>query len=231
MRSLSQNQSQNQSASIVSTVGGMVIRESFATRKRGMRRWQRSGQTRTFTTLLMVCLSLRCHYLGVRLLCVQFQLGEVEVFLHEVVLRELPRGEVRPARGGGQTASPQGAGQFRFRGRDADRFGSFDRGTGGRRVESGRGVFAGRSPSRGQYEFGRDGRSFVSQRRYGPRLPFRGDRSPPARHEKVQRGGSFGMRDRMDVANPTFEQMARHWFNSFCSNPSVESFAQSRSRF
>ena len=92
-------------------------------------------------------------------------------------------------------------------------------------------MFAGRSPSRGQYEFGRDGCSFVSQRGYGPRLPFRGDRTPPARREKVQRGGSFGMRDRMDVANPTFEQMARHWFNSFCSNPSVESFAQSPSRF
>jgi hypothetical protein len=38
-------------------------------------------------------------------------------------------------------------------------------------------------------------------------------------------------RDRMDFANPTFEQMARHWFNSFCTNPSVESFAHSRSCF
>jgi hypothetical protein len=26
-------------------------------------------------------------------------------------------------------------------------------------------------------------------------------------------------RDRMDFANPTFEQMARHWFDSFCTNP------------
>jgi hypothetical protein len=23
----------------------------------------------------------------------------------------------------------------------------------------------------------------------------------------------------MDFANPTFEQMARHWFDSFCTNP------------
>jgi hypothetical protein len=35
----------------------------------------------------------------------------------------------------------------------------------------------------------------------------------------------------MDFANPTFEQMARHWFDSFCTNPSVESFAHSHSRF
>jgi hypothetical protein len=38
-------------------------------------------------------------------------------------------------------------------------------------------------------------------------------------------------RDRMDFANPTFEQMARHWFDSFCTNPIVESFAHSCSRF
>jgi hypothetical protein len=38
-------------------------------------------------------------------------------------------------------------------------------------------------------------------------------------------------RDMMDFANPTFEQMARHWFDSFCTNPSAESFAHSRSRF
>jgi hypothetical protein len=35
----------------------------------------------------------------------------------------------------------------------------------------------------------------------------------------------------MDFAKPTFGQMARHWFDSFCTNPSVESFAHSRSRF
>jgi hypothetical protein len=35
----------------------------------------------------------------------------------------------------------------------------------------------------------------------------------------------------MDLANPMFEQMVRHWFDSFCTNPSAESFAHSRSRF
>jgi hypothetical protein len=38
-------------------------------------------------------------------------------------------------------------------------------------------------------------------------------------------------RDRIDFANPTFEQMARQWFDSFRTNPSDESFAYSRSRF
>jgi hypothetical protein len=38
-------------------------------------------------------------------------------------------------------------------------------------------------------------------------------------------------RDRMDFANPTIEQMARHWFDLFCTNPSAESFAHSRSHF
>jgi hypothetical protein len=28
----------------------------------------------------------------------------------------------------------------------------------------------------------------------------------------------------MDCANPTFEQMAQHWFYSFDTNPSVELF-------
>jgi hypothetical protein len=32
-------------------------------------------------------------------------------------------------------------------------------------------------------------------------------------------------------ANPTFEQMARHWFYSFGTNPSVELFVRSRARF
>jgi hypothetical protein len=38
-------------------------------------------------------------------------------------------------------------------------------------------------------------------------------------------------RDMMDFANPTFEQMVRHWFDSFCTSPSVVSFSHSRSRF
>jgi hypothetical protein len=31
-------------------------------------------------------------------------------------------------------------------------------------------------------------------------------------------------------ANPTLEQMARHWFYSFSTNPSAESFVLSRAR-
>jgi hypothetical protein len=89
-------------------------------------------------------------------------------------------------------------------------------------------MFARRSPPRDQYECGR-GRSFESQRGYEPRFPLRGARTPPVRHEVISRGGhSFG---RMNFANPTFEQMARHWFDSFCANPSVEWSARSLSWF
>jgi hypothetical protein len=42
---------------------------------------------------------------------------------------------------------------------------------------------------------------------------------------------SFYRSSRMDVANPTFEEIARHWFDTFATNPSVESFARSRSWF
>jgi hypothetical protein len=45
----------------------------------------------------------------------------------------------------------------------------------------------------------------------------------------IPRGGHSS--NRMDLANPTFEQMARHWFDSFCANPSVESIAHSHSLF
>jgi hypothetical protein len=97
---------------------------------------------------------------------------------------------------------------------------------GGRRLGFGHGEFAGRSFARGQYEYEGNDRSFRSQRSYGPRSPLRGTRSPPR-----GRVGVPPRRDRMDFANPTFEQMARHWFDSFCNNPSTESFAHSRSRF
>jgi hypothetical protein len=43
----------------------------------------------------------------------------------------------------------------------------------------------------------------------------------------VPRGDhSFGRHGRMNFANPTFEQMVQHWFDSFCANPSVESVAR-----
>jgi hypothetical protein len=69
-----------------------------------------------------------------------------------------------------------------------------------------------------------DNRSFMSQRSYGPRTPLRGTRSPPR-----GRVGVPPKRDRMDFANPTFEQMARHWFDLFYTNPGAEFFAHSRS--
>jgi hypothetical protein len=37
--------------------------------------------------------------------------------------------------------------------------------------------------------------------------------------------------DRMNFSNPTFKLMAQHWFDSFCTNPSVKSFAHSLSLF
>jgi hypothetical protein len=97
---------------------------------------------------------------------------------------------------------------------------------GGRHVGFGRGEFAGHSFTRGQCEYGGNDRSFRSQRSYGPRSPLRGMLSPPR--------GCVGVpcrRDRMDFDNPTFEQMTRHWFDSFCTNPNAESFAHSHSRF
>jgi hypothetical protein len=42
--------------------------------------------------------------------------------------------------------------------------------------------------------------------------------------------GKFGVKGMM-FANPSFEQMARHWFNFLCANASVESLAHSRSCF
>jgi hypothetical protein len=55
-------------------------------------------------------------------------------------------------------------------------------------------------------------------------FPPRGARTPSMGH------GKFGGKGMM-FANPSFEQMARHWFNFLCANPSVESLAHSRSCF
>jgi hypothetical protein len=70
-----------------------------------------------------------------------------------------------------------------------------------------------------------DGRnhSFEIERRDGPRSSFHGFGPPPVRegwfpHSGV-RGGSFGRKGVLDCANPTFEQMAKHWFYSFGTNP------------
>jgi hypothetical protein len=42
---------------------------------------------------------------------------------------------------------------------------------------------------------------------------------------------NFDRRGRMDVAKTMFEEMARQWFETFGTNPSVESFALSHSWF
>jgi hypothetical protein len=78
VKNLNPSLSRDQSVSIVSIVERMVTRKSFATREGQRREWLRSGQTRTGTTFLMVCLSLVCHYLRERVLCIRFQHGEIE---------------------------------------------------------------------------------------------------------------------------------------------------------
>jgi hypothetical protein len=64
----------------------MVIRKSFAVRERERRELLRSWRTRTGTTLLMVCLSLVCHYTMERVLCIRFQDGEIGALVAEVVV-------------------------------------------------------------------------------------------------------------------------------------------------
>jgi hypothetical protein len=77
------------------------------------------------------------------------------------------------------------------------------------------------------------------ERRDGSRSSFRGFGPPLVRegwfphscyHGGV-RGGSFGGRDVLDCANPSLEQMARHWFYSFGTIPSAKLFVHSRARF
>jgi hypothetical protein len=110
--------------------------------------------------------------------------------------RLVPRGEEMV-----RTIHPHGRREFVPRGDPPHR-------EGGRRVGFGRGEFARRSFARGQYEYGGNDRNFRSQRSYGPWSPLRGTRSPPR-----GRVGVPPRRDGMDFSNPTFEQMARHWFD------------------
>jgi hypothetical protein len=132
---------------------------------------------------------------------------------------------------------PQGVGSVRSVGRVGAQGGRFpERGGGerfdmrddgvraGERFGRAHGGFAGHSPTRPQYGFRGDDRSFGLQRNYGPRFPPRGARTPSMGH------GKFGGK-RMMFANPSFDQMARNWFNFLCANPSVESLAHSRSCF
>jgi hypothetical protein len=129
-------------------------------------------------------------------------------------------------------------GKLGFRAREESRFVSGGRGSGGWSGESVGGQFARRSPPRAQYRDERS-RSFEMERRDDPRFSFHGfgpplgteDWFPHSGYRGGVRGGSFGRRDVLDRANPTFEQMARHWFYSFGTNPSAKSFVRSRAHF
>jgi hypothetical protein len=68
----------------MSIVGGMVIRESFASGGEGRRGFLGRWQTRTGIILLMVCLSL-VLCLGVTMLCIRSHLGGIGAFLPEVL--------------------------------------------------------------------------------------------------------------------------------------------------
>jgi hypothetical protein len=79
VKSLTPSLSPDQSVSIVSFVERMVTRESFFVREGERREWLKNGRTRTGTTLVMVCLSLVCHFPRERVLCIRFWLGEERV--------------------------------------------------------------------------------------------------------------------------------------------------------
>jgi hypothetical protein len=145
---------------------------------------------------------------------------------------------VRPISGTGQTGADLDRQQFGFRARTGARFGFGGRGSGGRAGEFAGGQFARHSSPCAQYGDGR-GRSFELERRDGPQFFVRSFGPPQVRegwfphcgYRGGVRGGSFGRKDGLDCANPTFEQMSRHWFYSFGTNPSAESFVHSRACF
>jgi hypothetical protein len=125
---------------------------------------------------------------------------------------------VRLVRGTGQTGAGLDRQQFGFRACTGARFVSGGRGSGGWARKFAGGQFARRSPPRAQYGDGRI-RSFEMERRDSPRVFFRGFGPPPGREDWFPRGGvrggSLGRKDGLVCANPTFEQMARHWFLLF----------------
>jgi hypothetical protein len=135
----------------------------------------------------------------------------------------------------GQTGAGLDSQQFGFRARTGARVVSGGRGSGGWARERAGGQFSRRSPPRAQYG-DRRGRSFELERRDVPRAFLRCFGPPLVKEAQGGyrggvRGGSFGRKDGLDGANPTFEQMARHWFYSFGTNPSAESIVCSRARF
>jgi hypothetical protein len=145
-----------------------------------------------------------------------------------------PVGGVKPIR----LVWRQQGDQFDFRARDESRFVAGGRGSGGWSGEFAGGQFARCCPPRAQYGDGRS-RSFEMERRNGPQSSFHGFGPPLVRegwfphigYRGGFRGGSFDRRDALECANPTLEQMAQHWFYSFGSNPSAESFVHSCARF
>jgi hypothetical protein len=145
---------------------------------------------------------------------------------------------VRPMRGTDQTGAGLDRQQFGFRARTGARFVSVGRSSGGWAGEFAGGQFARHSPPRAHYGDGRS-RSFEKERRDSPRAFFRCFGPPLGRegwfphggYRGGVRGGSFGRKYGLVGANPTFEEMARHWFYSFGTNPDAESFVRSRARF
>jgi hypothetical protein len=96
---------------------------------------------------------------------------------------------------------------------------------GGRRVGFMRGEFAEHSVAGGQYEYGGNDPVLGPRGAMGHGIPF-------VVHVVLQgEVWVFHLGERKDFSNPTFEEMARHWFDLFCTNPIAESFAHSRSRF
>jgi hypothetical protein len=76
------------------------------------------------------------------------------------------------------------------------------------------------------------------ERRNGPRSSFRGfvllqlERAGSLVVVTVMVFMEVGLiGEFLDCANPTLEQMAQHWFHSFGTNPSAESFAHLHAHF
>ena len=92
---------------------------------------------------------------------------------------------------------------------------------GGYRAPAG-GRSAGRAPGRPQYGYGPRDRGFGGGYD-APRFPRGGGRQPCGR---LDGGYAFP-----EFANPSVEQMARHWFASHFANSSVETFAHPLSHY
>ena len=92
---------------------------------------------------------------------------------------------------------------------------------GGYRAPAG-GRFAGHAPGRFQYGYRPRDRGF-GEGFEAPRFPRSG-----VRQSRGRRDGGYAL---SGFANPSVEQMARHWFASHFANPSVETFAHPLSHY